>query len=70
MRFKGLPSSIGVTTGAQPRRVELWVASHSVAGVVDPVTRGYGVGLFSCRGESSKTFAYNSAMAYQQIDGR
>lgn len=49
----------------QPRRVEVWAESDSISGVIDPITRAYGLGLFSCRGQASKTFAYNSARDYQ-----
>jgi hypothetical protein len=51
----------------QPRRVEVWAESDSISGVIDSVTRGLGVGLFSCRGQASKTFAYSSAMTYREI---
>lgn len=51
----------------QPRRVEVWAESDSISGVVDPVTRALGVGLFSCRGQASKTFAHSSAMTYREI---
>lgn len=53
---------------SQPRRVEVWAESDSITGVIDPITRAYGVGLFSCRGQASKTFAHSSAMAYLEID--
>jgi hypothetical protein len=49
----------------QPRRVEVWAESDSIAGVIDTVTRPYGVGLFSCRGQASKDFAYNAALVYR-----
>jgi hypothetical protein len=48
----------------QPRRVEVWAESDSVAGILDPVTRPLGVGLFSCRGQASKVFAHDSARDY------
>lgn len=51
----------------QPRRVEVWAESDSIAGVVDPVTRKLGVGLFSCRGQSSKDFAHSAAQTYRAI---
>lgn len=50
----------------QPRRVEVWAESDSITGVIDPVTRALGVGLFSCRGQASKTFAHSSAVEYLQ----
>lgn len=49
---------------SQPRRVEVWAESDSVSGILDPVTRPLGVGLFSCRGQASKVFAYDSAAQY------
>jgi hypothetical protein len=51
----------------QPRRVEVWAESDSISGVVDPVTRPLGVGLYSCRGQSSKDFAHSAADMYQAI---
>lgn len=51
----------------QPRRVEVWAESDSISGVVDPVTRMLGVGLYSCRGQSSKDFAHSAAMMYREI---
>jgi hypothetical protein len=51
----------------QPRRVEVWAESDSISGVVDQVTRALGVGLFSCRGQASKTFAQSSADEYGRI---
>ena len=52
---------------SQPRRVEVWAESDSISGVVDPETRRLGVGLFSCRGQASKTFAQTSAESYMRI---
>jgi hypothetical protein len=52
---------------SQPWRVEVWAESDSISGVIDPVTRALGVGLFSCRGQASKTFAQSSAEAYRHI---
>lgn len=51
----------------QPRRVEVWAESDSISGVVDPVTRALGVGLFSCRGQASKDFAHTAAEQYRWI---
>jgi len=51
----------------QPRRVEVWAESDSISGVVDPVTRALGVGLFSCRGQASKDFAHSAATTYVAI---
>ncbi len=52
---------------SQPRRVEVWCESDSIAGVLDPITRPYGIGLFPCKGQAPKTFAYNAAVAYKTI---
>ena len=49
---------------SQSRRVEVWVESDSLAGVLEPVTAAWGVGLYSCRGQSSKTFVYEAAQEY------
>lgn len=49
----------------QPRHVEVWAESDSISGVIDPVTRALGVGLFSCRGQASKTFVWSSTQQYR-----
>jgi hypothetical protein len=51
----------------QPRRVEVWAESDSTAGLVDSVTRPLGVGLYSCRGQASKDFAYTAAEMYREV---
>ncbi|MFE7958649.1 hypothetical protein [Streptomyces sp. NPDC057413] len=48
----------------QSRRVEVWCESDSVGGVLLPVTSAWGVGLYSCRGQSSKTFVYEAVQEY------
>lgn len=53
--------------GRQPLRVEVWAESDSISGVVDSVTRALGIGLFSCRGQASKTFCQSSAQTYRSI---
>ncbi|MGY3677473.1 hypothetical protein [Streptomyces sp. TE33382] len=53
---------------SQRRRVEVWVESDSVGGVVEPVTSAWGVGLYSCRGQSSKTFVWEAAQQYARQD--
>ena len=45
----------------QPIRVEVWVESDSVASFVDPITEEYGLPLFACRGQASKTYVYHAA---------
>lgn len=52
---------------SQPTRVEVWAESDSTASLVDDVTRPLGVGLFSCRGQAGKEFAYSSAQEYLGI---
>ncbi|MFB8287309.1 hypothetical protein [Kitasatospora purpeofusca] len=47
---------------SQPRRVEAWCESDSVSGVLLPVTTKWGVGLYSCRGQSSKTFVHEAVL--------
>ncbi|MFI0263942.1 hypothetical protein ACH4OW_33560 [Streptomyces sp. NPDC017056] len=49
---------------SQSRRVEVRVESDSVGGVLLPVTSAWGVGLYSCRGQSSKTFVYEAVQEY------
>ncbi|MEU8623060.1 hypothetical protein [Streptomyces sp. NPDC048623] len=49
---------------SQSRRVEAWCESDSVGGVLQPVTSAWGVGLYSCRGQSSKTFVYEAVQQY------
>jgi hypothetical protein len=53
---------------SQPNHVEVWCESDSIAGVINPVTRPWGVGLFVCRGQSSNTFVYEAAQSYLDID--
>ncbi|GAA1930466.1 hypothetical protein GCM10009753_75370 [Streptantibioticus ferralitis] len=49
---------------SQSQRVEVWCESDSVAGVLQPITSAWGVGLYSCRGQSSKTFVYEAVEEY------
>lgn len=51
----------------QPRRVEVWCESDSIGGVLADVTRPLGVALLAARGQSSKTFVYDSAQEYKRI---
>jgi hypothetical protein len=53
---------------SQDNHVEVWCESDSIAGVLDAVTRPMGAGLFVCRGQSSKTFVYEAAQSYRNID--
>lgn len=48
----------------QGRRVEVWTESDSVGGVLLPVASAWGVGLYSCRGQSSKTFGHEAVQEY------
>ncbi|MFD6465361.1 hypothetical protein [Streptomyces goshikiensis] len=49
---------------SQSRSVEVWCESDSVGGVLQPITSAWGVGLYSCRGQSSKTFVYEAVQHY------
>jgi hypothetical protein len=51
----------------QPRHIEVWTESDSITGVIDDVVMGMGAGLFSCRGQSSKSFAHGAAVEYERI---
>lgn len=51
---------------SQRRRVEVWCESDSISGVLYPIASKWGVGLFSCRGQSSKTFVYDAVQAYER----
>jgi hypothetical protein len=51
----------------QPRRVEVWAESDSIAGVVKKTTMGLGVGLNSCRGQAGKAFTQISTATQQRI---
>ena len=53
----------------QPTNVEVWCESDSIAGVIAPITHRYGLGLYVCRGQSSKGFVREAAEAYRH-DGR
>ena len=53
----------------QPRNVEVWCESDSIAGVIAPITSRYGLGLYVCRGQASKSFVREAAEAYR-YDGR
>ena len=52
----------------QPRHIEVWAESDSITGVIDQVARVLGVGLFSCRGQASKSFAHGAALEYRRKD--
>ncbi|MFD4525614.1 hypothetical protein ACFWP7_17140 [Streptomyces sp. NPDC058470] len=49
---------------SQRRRVEVWCESDSAAGVLLPITTAWGVGLYSCRGQSSKTYVREAVDDY------
>jgi hypothetical protein len=51
---------------SQSRRVEVWCESDSVAGVLLPITSAWGVGLYSCRGQSSKTYVHEAVVDYMR----
>jgi hypothetical protein len=51
----------------QDRRVELWVESDSIGGVLVGTALGFQVPLFAAHGHSSKTFAHNAAQAAVKV---
>jgi hypothetical protein len=51
----------------QPRHVEVWCESDSIAGVLLGLCDEYGVPLLPCRGQAPKRFVYDSAQAYGRI---
>lgn len=48
-----------------PFRVEVWAESDSIASTIYPVTEEWDVPLMVTRGQSSETFAYSAADAWQ-----
>jgi hypothetical protein len=52
---------------AQPRHVEVWCESDSIAGVILGLCDEYGVPLLPCRGQAPKRFVYDSAQAYGRL---
>jgi hypothetical protein len=48
----------------QPHRLEVWCESDSIGSVIEPVTTKYGVGLFSCRGQSGKGFIWQAVQEW------
>lgn len=50
----------------QPRRVEVWCESESIAGVLLEECDAYGVALLPCRGQAPKRFVYDSAQSYDR----
>ena len=51
----------------QPIRAEVWVESDSLASFVHEITDDYGVPLFACRGQASKTYVYGAAQTAAAI---
>ena len=51
----------------QPIRVEVWVESDSLASFVSPITERYGLPLFACRGQASKTYVHGAAQTAAAI---
>ena len=49
---------------SQPRLVEVWCESESIAGVLQETTNEYGLALLPCKGQPSKRFIWDSARAY------
>ena len=52
---------------SQPRHVEVWCESDSIAGVILGLCDEYGVPLLPCRGQAPKRFVYDSAQAYGRL---
>ena len=52
---------------SQPNRVEVWVESDALATALQRVVLPYGVPLFTCRGQSSKTFIREAAVDAARI---
>lgn len=52
---------------SQYDHVEVWCESDSIAGVINPITRPLGIGLYVCRGQSSKTFVYEAVETYRSL---
>lgn len=46
---------------AQPYRVELWVESDSIASFLDDTVEQYGVPMYVCRGQASRTYIRGAA---------
>lgn len=51
----------------QPRHVEVWCESSSIAGVLLETTDEYGVALLPCRGQAGKRYVWDSARAYARM---
>jgi hypothetical protein len=52
---------------SQPRHVEVWCESDSIAGIIVGLCDEYGVPLLPCRGQAPKRFVYDSAQAYGRL---
>lgn len=46
-------------------RVEVWVESESIAGMLAPLIEEFAVPIFPCKGQSSETFARDAAQEYE-----
>jgi hypothetical protein len=51
-------------------QLQLWLEKDALAGVIEPVTREYGVPLFVARGYSSVTFLHDAAERIERIGKR
>lgn len=49
-------------------QIEVWAESESIAGTISETTYTWGLPLFVTRGQSSETFAWNAAQAWQGSD--
>ena len=51
----------------QSTRVELWVESDSIASFLSSLSAEYGLPMYVCRGQASKTFIHGAAQTAEQI---
>jgi len=54
--------------GNQKAHVEIWLEKDALAGVVDPISREYDVGLYVTRGYPSISYLYEAAESLRAID--
>jgi hypothetical protein len=54
---------------AQPKRVEVWVESDSIASFIGDTVDPYGVPLYVCRGQASRTYI-RGAVNDAQVEGK
>jgi len=47
--------------------IEVWVEKDAIAGLIEPVTREFGVPLFVCRGFASLSSMYSAALTFKEV---